>query len=242
MRKILERQQVGPTMSELVVSLHEIASRLGKFRRPPRPLDPETLLSLLKSEELSAGFYYPGKVVLWIAIPSTYWHTVGGNKFRSLYYDTDNAQESGTFKVRIGQFAGEYLKALSQSKMGKDIETFKEELQKALETGPSGYEVVILEDQWANYLKRHNLEYPLPEKRSTSGRHENPSWRDVSVIVGAYLIKHMQSTNEQVKLEHAAEQIFHLAKDHNIANPPAAATIKDHLSKIFATAETISIG
>ena len=55
MRKILERQQVGPIMSELVISLHEIAYRLGKFRRPPRPLDPETLLSLLKSEELNAG-------------------------------------------------------------------------------------------------------------------------------------------------------------------------------------------
>jgi hypothetical protein len=229
-------------MSELVISLHEIAYRLGKFRRPPRPLDPETLLSLLKSEELNAGFHYPGKVVLWIAIPSTYWLTVGGDKFRSLYYDADNEQKSGTFKVRIGQFAGEYLKALSLSKMGKDIATIQEEFQKALETGPHSYEVVITEDEWASYLKRHSLEYPLPEKRSTSGRHENPSWRDVSVIVSAYLIKHMQTTTEPVKLEHAADQIFNLAKEHNIANRPAAATIKDHLSKILATVETISIG
>ena len=70
-----------------------------------------------------------------------------GDKFRSLYYDVDNEQKSGTFKVRIGQFAGEYLKALSQSRMGKDIATIQEEFQKALETGPRSYEVVITNDE-----------------------------------------------------------------------------------------------
>jgi hypothetical protein len=229
-------------MSELVISLHEIASRLGKFRRPPRPLDPETLLSLLKSGELKTGFHYPGQVTLWIAIPPKYWLTVGADKIRSVYYEDDNEQRPGTFKVRIGEFAAEYLKALSQAKIGKNAAIVQEEFKIALETAGRRYDVVITEDEWASYLKRHSLEYPLPEKRSTSGRHENPSWRDVSVIVGAYLIKHMQTTTELVKLEHAAEQIFHLAKDHNIANPPAAATIKDHLSKILATVESISIG
>jgi hypothetical protein len=130
----------------------------------------------------------------------------------------------------------------SQAKIGKTAAIVQGEFKIALETAGRRYDVVITEDEWASYLKRHSLEYPLPEKRSTSGRHENPSWRDVSVIVGAYLIKHMQTTTELVKLEHAAEQIFHLAKDHNIANPPAAATIKDHLSKILGTVETISIG
>jgi hypothetical protein len=102
-------------MQKSVISLREVARRLGEFRKPKRIIDPDKLLSLLKSGALSAGFEFPGrKIVLWIPIPQNYWLTVHMHKFQSLGFQLDDPS-SGTFTVRISEFSEELTKSVTQT-------------------------------------------------------------------------------------------------------------------------------
>jgi hypothetical protein len=71
------------------------------------------------------------------------------------------------------------------------------------------------------------------EIRSKSGRHAKTAWRDLCVIIGAYILKHCEITEEKIKINEASIKI------HEIAS--AASTIRDRLSQIFLKAETLSM-
>ena len=116
-----------------------------------------------------------------------------------------------------------------------------DELKALLRATNRQYEVEVAESAWADYLRRKNLSEPAPEEKSKSGRPEKVGWRALSVIIGAYIIKHYQTTNEQIKVEEASEKIHEIAKADNIPDLPAAPTIKEVLSKIRWKAETLSI-
>ena len=237
-------------IAEPNISLREVAKRLGRIlrlRKGQLPLS--RLLRLLQSGDLKAGFLFPGHIASWIPIPTAYWASVGTDKFRSLGYAKNDKHKTGTFKVQISPFADEYVRIVSQA-VEKDREnkgkiqstaTVFDELKVAISAASDRYEVVIPECEWADYLARHELEEPASETKAKSGRHEKTGWRDLSVIIGAYIIKHYQTTKEQIKIEEASKKIYELAKDDNISNLPSAPTIKDTLSKIRSKAETISI-
>jgi hypothetical protein len=103
------------------------------------------------------------------------------------------------------------------------------------------YEVVILEADWIAYEKQNPPSEPKPKKKSTSGRHEKTGWRDLSVFIGAYIVKHYQETHEHIKIEEVSKNIHRLAEADGIPDLPAAPTIEDVLSKIRMRAEKISI-
>lgn len=123
----------------------------------------------------------------------------------------------------------------------KKIEA-SDEWKAVLKATTRTYEVEIAEREWADYLHRHNLTEPGPEIKSKSGRNQKKGWRDLSIIIGAYIIKHYETTKEEIKVGGASEKIHEIAsKVDKITGLPAARTIEDELSKIKARAETISI-
>jgi hypothetical protein len=79
------------------------------------------------------------------------------------------------------------------------------------------------------------------EIRSKSGRHAKTAWRDLCVIIGAYILKHCEITEEKIKINEASIKTHEIAKDEGIADLPAASTIRDRLSQIFLKAETLSM-
>jgi hypothetical protein len=82
---------------------------------------------------------------------------------------------------------------------------------------------------------------PAPKKESKLGRPPK-NWKEVCVIIGAYIIKHHQiSPKDKIKVELASEVIHKIAEDDHVFDLPTAPTIKEALSKILSRAETISI-
>jgi hypothetical protein len=226
-------------MSELVVSLREIAVRLGKLQRQPRRLDTDRLLSLLQSGNLKAGFHYPAEPPVWIAIALQHWLGVSSPDLRSLGSSDDDGRP-GTYEVRIGAFASEFVESL-RPRLTSGTPTGWKEFEDALRTASRQYEVVVMEREWHAYLKLNNLEYPPSEHRTLSGRPEKGSWRKLSVIIGAYLLKDMESTNKDLKIEAAAKIIHNRANEDGIQNLPSVATIRDCLSEIRKMAPDFSM-
>jgi hypothetical protein len=225
-------------MQKSVISLREVARRLGEFRKPKRIIDPDKLLSLLKSGALSAGFEFPGrKIVLWIPIPQNYWLTVHMHKFQSLGFQLDDPS-SGTFTVRISEFSEELTKSVTQTV--NDASKATEELSYAFAKSSRPYEVVITDKEWASYLERNDLRYPVLENKKTSGRHEKASWARLSVIIGAYLTKHFRETKEPLQPNKVAPLIHQLAENEEISDLPSIPTIRDHISNILKKANSLS--
>jgi hypothetical protein len=232
------------------ITLREVARRLAQLPgSPPGKIADGKLLGLLKSGELSAGFFFPGRVVLWITIPTYYWANISSYSFRSIRRSDDDERQIGTYRVRITKFADEYANALSRmlqqnqdnDAVGQTNGLFLSEFKSALSQAYRRFEVLLPESEWASYLQRHNLEVLGPATKSKPGRREKQGWRRLSVIIGAYLIKHCRQTPEVIKSELAAEKIHEIAVKEKIPDLPATSTIKDVLSEIRSKAEVISI-
>jgi hypothetical protein len=224
---------------EQTITLRDVARRLAPLRHSRDKVASDELLDLLKSGEITAGFRFPGCTILWIKIPVIYWVPFSSNKFRIIRHSSKK-KNSGVLTVQLGEFAEDIVNQLNaqlENKKTKDLDEWKA----LLKATTLSYEVEITVSEWANYLNRHNLTEPDPEIKSKSGRHEKTGWRALSVIIGAYIIKHYQETHEHIKIEEASKKIYKLAEADKIPDLPAAPTIKEMLSKIHARAEKISI-
>jgi hypothetical protein len=163
-----------------------------------------------------------------------------------LRYEKGNKHRPGTYKVHIAEFAEEFVQTVStdlqNSSRDQENETANllDELKEALSAASQGYEVVITEQEWTDYLQRRNLSEPA-DLASTVGRREKQSWRKLAIIIGAYLIKHRATTGEELKVEEAAKKIYEIAKKEPTSDLPAWSTIKDVLTEIRKAADRISI-
>lgn len=224
---------------EQTIPLRDIGRRLAQLQRSRDKVASDELLSLLKSGEITAGFRFTGRTIFWIKIPVHYWVPVRSDKFRVIRYSSKK-KNSGTFKVRLGQFAEDIVAQVNEQLEKKKSEA-SEEWKAVLKATTHTYEVEITEREWADYLNRNNLTEPGPEIKSKSGRNQKKGWRDLSIIISAYIIKHYETMKEEIKAEEASKKIHEIAKAGNIIDLPSASTIKDELSKIRAKAETLSI-
>ncbi len=201
------------------------------------------LLGLLQAGDLQAGFHFPGEFASWIPISRTYWAGVSSDKFRSIRR-SEKDKSSGTFKVRLSDVADEYVKVMSQrSEIDQrgTADNIWHEIKATLAVASHRFEVLIREQDWDDYLKKHNLEEPILVGKSKGGRRQKEGWRQLCVLVGAYLIKHHRTTKEGLKIEEAAKQIHKMGKDLDIPGLPAWSTIKAALSDIYSKADNISI-
>ncbi len=201
------------------------------------------LLGLLKAGELKAGFYFPGPYLSWIPISPSYWAGISSDQFRSIRR-SDKKNLRGTFKVRLSQVADEYVgvvsKRLKRHERGNNDAIWKQ-VKATLAAASHRFEVLIREQDWEDYLKKHNLEEPIPVEKRKAGRRQKEGWRQLCVLVGAYLVKHQRITTEQPKIEESARQIHKIGEAERIRGLPVWSTIKDALSEIFSKADTLSI-
>jgi hypothetical protein len=224
---------------EQTIPLRDIGRRLAPLRRSRDKVASDELLSLLQTGEISAGFRFSGRTIFWIKIPAHYWTKVSSNKFRNIRYSSKK-KNSGAFKVRLGEFADDIVIQVNEQLETKKSDA-SNEWEAVLKATTRSYEVEITERVWADYLVRHNFTEPGPEIKSKSGRNQKKGWRELSIIISAYIIKHYETTKEEIKLEESSKKIHEIAKAEKIISLPAASTIKDELSKIRAKAETLSI-
>ena len=195
------------------------------------------LLGLLKAGQIKAGFRFPAFGSFWLEIPTAYWSNVDSATFRlKLRLDSDRPS-SGTFRVKLADFAEQIGEVVAQrSKPGNS-----KHLAEVLAATERQYEVEILEEEWARFLEANPSHLPPPPQKSTRGRQQLESWRDLCVYIGAYIMKHHKKTQERMKLVEASKRIHEIAKSEKIHGLPAAGTIERALSEIIAKAEEISI-
>jgi hypothetical protein len=222
---------------EQSISLHDAGVQLAQRLHSTERVAAGMLLSLLKAGRIEAGFQFPGSTVWWIKIPTRYWATVSNDKFGVIRLST--TRPSGAFKIRLGQFADEIFAQISQQPEGQSASP-SEEWKAVLKATTRLYEVEIIECEWTKFLGSYAAQLPS-EIRSTSGRHAKTAWRELSVIIGAYILKHCKTTNEEMKIQEASINIYKIAKSEGIADLPVAETIKDVVSKIRSKAATLSM-
>ncbi len=221
------------------ISLHDAGRRLAELHGSREQVACGRLLGLLKSGKIKAGFQFSaGRAVSWITIPAHYWAEVTSDKFKMIRY-SKTSSKSGALKVRLGQFAEEVVAQVNEAP-GHD-QAASDKWKEVLAATSHRYEVAIMEAEWAAYEKQNLPSGPVLVKKSTSGRDEKKGWREVFVIIGAYIVKHYEITSEQIKIEEASKKIHEIAKAQGIAGLPEAPTIRGELSKIRAKAETLSI-
>jgi hypothetical protein len=226
------------------IPLRDVALRLARLPKSGTgKIADGKLLGLLQAGDLQAGFYFPGELASWIPISPIYWAGVSTDKFRSIRLSKKNSLP-GTFKVRLSDVADEYVRVMSKrpeiNQRGSP-ETIWREIKATLAAASRRFEVLIREQDWEDYLNKHNLEEPFPVGKRKGGRPQKQGWRELCVLVGAYLIKHRTMTKEDPKIEESARQIHKIAKDEGIPGLPAWPTIKAALSDIYSKADNISI-
>jgi hypothetical protein len=183
----VQRDLEGFAMTvEQTIPLRDIGRRLAPLQRSRDKVASDELLSLLQTGEISAGFRFFGRTIFWIKIPAHYWTKVSSNKFRNIRYSSKK-KNSGAFKVRLGQFADDIVIQVNEQLENKKIEA-SDEWKAVLKATTHTYEVEITEREWADYLNRNNLTEPGPEIKSKSGRNQKPGWRNLSIIIGAYIM------------------------------------------------------
>jgi hypothetical protein len=218
-----------------------ISLRDAGLQLSPRPgkVAYSTLLSLLKAGQIGAGFRFTGSTAWWIKIPTPYWSTVSSDKFRAIQISRRH-HSSGAFKVRLGDFAKEIVALINQNLERQSALTSKE-WEAVLKATTRRYEVEIIEQEWNDFLAQNPLVGISSENKSTSGRQQKKGWRQTAIVIGAYILKHCQTTNEQIKIEEASRRIHEIAKKAKTIGLPEASTIKGALSEIRYMAEELSI-
>src|SRR5262249_48823255 len=159
----------------------------------------------------------------WITVSHNYWARISSDRFRSIRR-SDKNDLPGTFKVRLSQVADEYIDVMRQrlnmDQRNKD-EAIWRELKETIAAASDRYEVVVTDQEWMGFLQRHNLDETIPETKRKGGRHPEEGWRQVCVLVGAYLFKHRELTKENLKAEEAAKKIHEIAKKDGTPDLPA---------------------
>lgn len=215
------------------ISLRDVATRLnpGSNKR-----EYSKLLSLLKAGQIKAGFRFPAFGTLWIEIRTAYWSGVDSAEFRTSLRIEKGRPSSGAFSISLAVFAEQICDVLAQR---SEPANWKHMAELLAATGKR-YEVEILEEEWARFLEASPSYLPQPCRRSKRGRNELKSWRDLCVVIGAYIIKHHQKkTSAPIKLVEASERIHKIIEKEEIRG--SASTIERALSDIVAKSKAISI-
>ena len=223
------------------ISLHDVGRRLAELHSSREPVACGRLLGLLKTGQIKAGFQFSTGSTLswWITIPAHYWATkVRSDKFKMIRY-SKTSSKSGALTVRLGDFPEEVVAKINEAPGHEQAASDK--WKGVLSATSHRYEVAIIEADWIAYEKQNPPSEPAPKKESKLGRPPK-NWKEVCVIIGAYIIKHHQiSPKDKIKVELASEVIHKIAEDDHVFDLPTAPTIKEALSKILSRAETISI-
>ena len=186
-------------MAEMAtISLHDAGRQLATLLTSREQVACGRLLSLLRSGQIKAGFQFPaGRTLSWITIPTHYWAKVSSDKFKMIRY-SKTTSKSGALMVRLGAFPEEVVAQVNDA-LGHE-EVASDKWKAVLAATSHRYEVAIIEADWIAYEKQNPPSEPAPKKESKLGRPPK-NWKEVCVIIGAYIIKHHQiSPKDKIKV------------------------------------------
>ena len=224
------------------ISLHDAAVDLGKLRTPNEKLAPDRLLSLLKSGIIQTGIVFHYSCDLWIPIPASFWATISSDNF-AIIRRTPKVQGSGAYKLYLAEVSDELANQLN--KIGRSA---SEDWKEILRASAKQYEVVIERNLWSKYLSGQQTQTLSSERKPKGGRHQKKAWRNLAIVIAAYIIKHYETEVKRIKPEaevreiksgEAGQNIHELAKKLQIQDLPASPTISGEISKIFQCAEAM---
>jgi hypothetical protein len=215
-------------MPEETITLRDAAQRLARIRRPKgRGIESGRLLSLLRSGELKAGFYFLGGTV-WIGIPLAHWQGIDRNKFRIGRKPDD--PKSGTYQVKANEFAEEVARILWNN---EQTGPSREAVTAVIKETTKRYEVAVKTEDFQQHLLKHELD----ENKTTTnvGRRRKESWRELCSYMAAYFAAHQRDREaEPLKIDQAKTDIIKIAKDNHVPDLPDEDTIKEQISKAIA--------
>jgi hypothetical protein len=226
------------------ISLRDAAVRLSP---DPGNREYSKLLGLLKAGRIKAGIRFPAPDPLWVEIPREFWLNVDAARFRNRLRSRNDTPSSGTFKVELADFAKEIGELIGRRSEPESSERWATVLAA---TGKR-YEVEIIQEEWDRFSEANPQYIAPPPQGSTRGRSEKEGWRDTSVYIGAYIIRHYEASLEKIKSEEASDaeiksgeasnKIHEIAKKAGTKYLPAAGSIQRVISEILTKARTISI-
>jgi hypothetical protein len=216
-------------MVEETITLREAARCLARIRNPKgNNIESSRLLSLLRSGELRAGFYF-FRGTVWIEIPLTHWQGIDANKFR--IGRKPNDPNSGTYKIKANAIPDQVANVLS-GLIARDEEQqtkpILQEITEVVSESAINTEVTIKMKDFSDHLQRHS-----PEESTTTthvGRKQKESWRDICSYMAAYMLAHYKPG---LTAGDSAKEIVELAKADGVGDPPSAATLKEQVSKMI---------
>jgi len=223
-------------MGEIAISLREAAIRLA---RGSKPSDPRTLLSLLKADQIKAGFQFPaGEVPLRVNIPMEFWSTVDSARFTTALKVVSDKPSSGAYKVRLADFAKEIGDLMSQ----KQSDSPKQWVA-AFGATRHQYEVDILDGEWRRFSEEHPEYFALAPQApgSTRGNKQKKGWRDLAVIIAVHMVKlYQEPSKHRAKIDQVKNDIYEIAKTAKINDLPKPDAIGRVVSEIVNKIEAIS--
>jgi hypothetical protein len=155
---------------------------------------------MLRSGELSAGFYVTSDPKSWIEIPSDYWIHVAAPRLKTILKNKDNP---GTFKIKPREFA-EKIAAIFVERANAAPEATAQALSSFMAATASGYEPEISFTVWQKFLEKSGVSDPAAKTtKRGSGAPENPKWFEFAAHILGYCIAEKASASTKRKDIHA---------------------------------------
>src|SRR5262249_13634451 len=153
-----------------------------------RTIQSSKLLSVLRSGELKAGFYFWDGTT-WIEIPDAHWGKINSTKFGIGRKRRD--PKSGTYRVRPNKFPTQVANALCGSEQPLERQGIpsRERLVAVIQETTKWYEVTIKTKDFSEYLQRR-----FPEENNATSNVGAPrkAWREVCSYMAAYFAAHQR--------------------------------------------------
>jgi hypothetical protein len=212
-------------MPEETTTLRDAARCLARSTKG-HGIQSSNLLSILRSGELKAGFYFLNGTT-WIEIPFEYWHAIDSIKFRRIGRSDD--PRSGTYKIRATEFPDQISRIICAKIENKQTASV-EAVTEVVDAAAKSYEVVVKTSALSEYRQRPG--YAEEKTTSNAGAPRKEGWREVCSYMGAYMAAHYRDTpQDRLKIGNSAREIFALAKADEVPDLPSADSIKDQVSK-----------
>jgi hypothetical protein len=210
-------------MPEQTMTLRDAAQSLARAKNSKATgIQSSKLLSLLRSGELKAGFYF-FRGTVWIEIPLAHWQGLDSNKFRIGRKPDD--QKSGTYQVKANEFAEEVARALWNN---EQTGPSREAVTAVISEAAKRYEIAVKTEDFQQYLLQH---VDAAKTTTNVGRQRKEGWRELCSYMAAYFAAHYRDRpTEALKIEQAKADIIKLAQN-KVSDLPAPDTIKEQISK-----------
>lgn len=174
-----------------------LAARILTRKTQLKSLDYSVLLKLLIGGTIKAGFCVPGEPPIWIQIPNEYWARLHPSKFAKSKLGAES--KIGVHRVQLRQFAEQFVEACFRvpAPTAETSIWAKDHFRRYVREAEERFTVVIDGQGWDRYLKEKDIDPNLPRDPKGSGRPVLDGWKEMSVVLAAYVMKELTENPER---------------------------------------------